>query len=240
MEVQVELAIFTLSSNSLQVLLRASLQSIDGSSWSLPSKTLEEGESLDQAIAEVLGSIFNNGKQFYHVEQLETYQIAEDRSSQTVVRVAYLLLAQNASQYLKDDGSSKFIATALVSSDKLRMASREILIHAIERIRERFEYTPIALVFVDEPFTMRELRMIYEAVWGIPLHPANFRRHVMSIPGFVKPLTEGRRVEQPAARTTTLYLKGGATILQPALLKPVGEINRDLTAPSFSSQELTP
>ena len=160
MEVQVELAFFTLNTNSLQVLLRAGLQSTDESSWSLPSKALEEGESLDQAIAETLGSIFSNGNQFYHVEQLETYQIAEDRSGQTNVRVAYLALAQNASQYLKDDGRSKFIATASVSSGELTEASREILMHAIERIRARFEYTPIALVLVGEPFTMRELRRI--------------------------------------------------------------------------------
>ena len=160
MKVQVELAIFTLNTNSLQVLLRAGLRSTDESSWSLPSKTLEEGESLDQAIAEILGSIFNNGNQFYHVEQLETYQIAEDRSSRTVVRVAYLALAQHASQYLRNYGRSKFIATASVSFDELTVASREILKHAVEQIRARFEYTSIAIVLVDEPFTMRELRRI--------------------------------------------------------------------------------
>lgn len=237
MEIRVELAIFTLNTNSLEVLLRSGSQSTDTSSWSLPSKVLAEGESFDQAIAETLTSLFKDGNQFYHVEQLETYQIAEDSRSQTVVRIAYLALAQNASQYLRDDGRSKFIATASVTSGELNVASREILKHAIERIRARFEYTPIAMVFVDEPFTMRELRRVYEAVWGFSLHPTNFRRHVMSIPGFVKPFTEGRRVEPPPAQTTTLYLKGEATILHPALLRPADDTDRDLIAPSYSSQE---
>jgi hypothetical protein len=47
MKVRVELAIFTLNTNSLKVLLRAGLRLPDESSWSLPSKVLEEGESRD-------------------------------------------------------------------------------------------------------------------------------------------------------------------------------------------------
>src|SRR5262249_40094609 len=45
------------------------------------------------------------------------------------------------------------------------------------------EYTSLATMFLDEPFTVADLRRIYESVWGVELHPANFRRKVLATPG---------------------------------------------------------
>jgi 8-oxo-dGTP diphosphatase len=86
----------------------------------------------------------------------------------------------------------------------------------VERARAKLEYTTLATAFVDEPFTLGELRRVYEAVWGEALHEGNFRRKVLSTPGFVEPTgktapTDGR----PAA----LYTRGGALRLHPAILR---------------------
>src|SRR5918999_1601809 len=52
------------------------------------------------------------------------------------------------------------------------------------------EYPGLATTFLDEPFTIADLRRVYETVWGVPLHAANFRRKVLSTPGFVEPTGE--------------------------------------------------
>ena len=39
---------------------------------------------------------------------------------------------------------------------------------------------------MTEPFTISELRTVYETVWGEPLHAGNFHRKVLSVPGFVE------------------------------------------------------
>jgi 8-oxo-dGTP diphosphatase len=93
----------------------------------------------------------------------------------------------------------------------------QIIADAIERSRAKLEYTTLATAFLDEPFTLGELRRVYEAVWGEALHEGNFRRKVLSTPGFVEPTggtapTDGR----PAA----LYRRGTATRLHPPILRP--------------------
>jgi 8-oxo-dGTP diphosphatase len=58
---------------------------------------------------------------------------------------------------------------------------------------------------------------VYEAVWGVPLEPNNFRRKVLSVPGFVVP--EGT-VAAGRGRPSPRFRAGPAAHLQPAMLRP--------------------
>jgi 8-oxo-dGTP diphosphatase len=97
-----------------------------------------------------------------------------------------------------------------------------ILGDAIERVRAKFEYTTVATSLVTEPFTVPELRRVYESVWGVNLHPANFRRKVLATPGFVVPsaLSDGDGVEGGERRGPDLFRRGTAALLHPAMLRP--------------------
>jgi 8-oxo-dGTP diphosphatase len=96
-----------------------------------------------------------------------------------------------------------------------------ILADGIERARSKLEYTPLATAFVRDPFTISELREVYETVWGEKLHAGNFHRKVLSVPGFVE--STGGQTETGGARggpRARLYRRGDATLLHPALLRP--------------------
>jgi 8-oxo-dGTP diphosphatase len=56
---------------------------------------------------------------------------------------------------------------------------------------------------------------VYEAVWGVTLHPANFRRKVLATEGFVVGVSEENNPKGP-----DLYRRGVAAILHPAMLRP--------------------
>ena len=100
----------------------------------------------------------------------------------------------------------------------------QILADGVERARAKLEYTPLATAFVREPFTISELREVYETVWGEKLHAGNFHRKVLSVPGFVE--STGGQTETGGPRggpRAKLYRRGDATLLHPALLRPASE-----------------
>lgn len=74
-----------------------------------------------------------------------------------------------------------------------------------------------------EPFTLADLRRVYDAVWGSAPHLASFRRKVLGTEGFV---VEAQRSPPMAAagaaggRPPLLYRRGPATTLHPPLLRP--------------------
>ena len=96
-----------------------------------------------------------------------------------------------------------------------------ILADGLERARAKIEYTPLATAFLAETFTVSELRAVYETVWGAPLHPGNFHRKILSVPGFVE--STGATDTRPGSRggpRARLYRAGDAQLLHPALLRP--------------------
>jgi 8-oxo-dGTP diphosphatase len=87
---------------------------------------------------------------------------------------------------------------------------QRIVRDAVERLRIDLEVTGAPTAFVGTTFTLAELRAVYEAVWGVQLDAANFRRSVVARGGWVIPT--GRRARPGAAggRPAELYRAGRA------------------------------
>ncbi|MFJ3793721.1 NUDIX hydrolase [Kitasatospora sp. NPDC090091] len=99
-----------------------------------------------------------------------------------------------------------------------------ILADGLDRARAKIEYSPLATAFLQYDFTIPELRAVYEAVWDEKLHPGNFHRKVLSVPGFVD--STGTTTERGGARggpRARTYRAGDARLLHPALLRPTHE-----------------
>ena len=62
----------------------------------------------------------------------------------------------------------------------------------------------------------RELREVYEAVWGTALDPRNFHRKVTGTPGFV--VAAGRSTAGDRGRPAQLFRRGPANLLHPPML----------------------
>ena len=79
---------------------------------------------------------------------------------------------------------------------------------AIDRVRVELEFSGIATAFVGPTFTMAELRAVYEAIWGVQLDAANFRRSIVAEDGWVIPT--GRRARPGDGRAAGRALQGRA------------------------------
>ncbi|TJZ43989.1 NUDIX hydrolase [Streptomyces piniterrae] len=113
--------------------------------------------------------------------------------------------------------------TPLPETVRARLAfdHARIVADGLDRARAKIEYTPLATAFLGAEFTIVELRGVYEAVWGSPLHAGNFHRKVLSVPGFVE--STGATAARGGARggpRARLYRAGDARLLHPALLRP--------------------
>ena len=212
----VDVAVLTVRQGRLGVLAARS-DGDDRRSWGLPSTPVGDEEDCDAAAERVLllQAAAVSGRDTMFLEQLRTYS-APSGSAQRRVSVAYVALVANLSLSPTAAAVNRvFEIDDLVNTGVLAADHDAMLFDAIERVRAKLEYTTVATSLVTEPFTIPELRRVYESVWGVSLHPANFRRKVLATPEFVRP-----EAVDEARRAPDLYRRGSATLLHPAMLRP--------------------
>lgn len=74
----------------------------------------------------------------------------------------------------------------------------KILRYALERLRNKLEYTTVGFQLLPSKFTLGELQAVYEAILDRPMDKQNFRRKIAELK-ILKPLKEYRSdVGRPA------------------------------------------
>jgi 8-oxo-dGTP diphosphatase len=205
--VDVAVALLTLRQGRLAALASSNVE-LGG--WQLPCGAWS-GSDLDLLAASILAE--STGASPFFLEQLRTY------ASGSSLTVAYVAVVPEETML---SGSSRaFALDDITPAGVLPPLHERIVDDAVERVRAKFEYTTVATSLVSEPFTIPELRRVYEAVWGVTLHPANFRRKVLATPGFVAdPELPAHAEAGDDRRGPDLYLRGTAALLHPAMLRP--------------------
>ena len=79
---------------------------------------------------------------------------------------------------------------------------RQILDYAVERLRNKLEYTTVGFQLLPRKFTLTQLQRVYEAILGRALDKRNFRRK-MELLDILTPLAE--RAQDGASRPAQLY-----------------------------------
>lgn len=223
--VTVDIVLLTVRQGRFSVLLvRRAHPPFEGH-WALPGGFVEPAEDLEAAAQRELGeetglSVLPPGM---HLEQLRTYGTPGRDPRMRVVSVAYVVFAPDlpAPRAGDDAAFARFWSIGELhdpGGPALAFDHAQILAEGIERARAKIEYTPLAAAFLDEPFTLSELRRIYEEVWGVPQDPSNFRRKVLSRQGFVEPVGDHTASRAGlGGRPADLYRRGSASVLWPPL-----------------------
>jgi 8-oxo-dGTP diphosphatase len=188
--------------------------------WALPGGFVEVDEDLETAARRELAEETGVSTGSVRLEQLATYGAPDRDPRGRTVSVAWLAgLSQPVDPQAGSDASDAVWKPAcwLLSRHRLAFDHEQILGDGVERARSRLEYTNIATAFVDDEFTIAELREVYEVVWGHPLDPGNFHRKVTRTEGFVEPT--GRRRTAGRGRPAELFRAGPEEMLSPPLTR---------------------
>lgn len=229
--VTTDVVLFTIRSGRLCVLLVQRKDYPYKGAWALPGGFIRPEETGEVSALRELGEESSILVSAAHIEQLATYTDPQRDPRMRVVSVAYVGLVPNmplpvggddaadAYWWVVDDLTLDDDQEASEDSPAIAFDHKRIIRDGLERVRGKLEYTPLAMRFLDDRFTLADLRRVYEAVWGVELHAANFRRKVLNTPGFVIPTDDQGPSQFDGGRAAALYSAGQAAILHPAMLR---------------------
>lgn len=214
----VDLAILTVRQNELNVLVIDRGNAPFRGQLALPGGFLRADEDLRAAAVRELAEETGLDGESLHLEQLGAYGQPDRDPRGRVVTVAYLAIAPDLPVPAagSDAVGSRWMPVDAVLGT-LAFDHDQILGDAVENARSKLELTTIATAFCDEKFTIRDLRRVYEVVWGVPLDPRNFSRKVANTDGFV--VATGDKRAPATGRPAALYRPGPARLLSPPLLR---------------------
>lgn len=176
--VTVDVVIFSLIEEELQVLLVKRKNWPFEGMWAIPGGFVRIKESLEEAAARELAE--ETGVRDVYMEQLYTFG-EPDRDPRTrVITVAYFALVP-ADAIAQPEAGTDAAATGWFSMEhlpELAFDHRQILDYALERLRYKLEYTMVGFELLPDVFTLSELQHAYELILGEELDKRNFRRKI--------------------------------------------------------------
>jgi 8-oxo-dGTP diphosphatase len=211
--VTVDIVILTMSNGALHLLLIRRGEAPYEGMWAIPGGFKRPAETLDEAARREL--VEETGVDVPSLlTQFGAYGDPGRDPRMNIVTVAYLAVLRDVGAIVAGTDAAEAALTPVsdVLSGKVGLAFDHLRIvrDAIERVRVELEVSGIATAFVGTTFTMAELRAVYEAIWGVQLDAANFRRSIVAEDGWVIPT--GRRAQPGPAggRPAELYRAGQA------------------------------
>ena len=198
LRVTVDIVIFTLRNGSLQVpLAKRGVPPFEGQ-YSIPGGFIRGDESLEEAALRELYE--ETGVRNMFLEQLYTFGDPKRDPRGRVITVAYYALIGSDKLSLvagADAAEAQWFPASSVPP--LAFDHKSILDYALERLRNKLEYTTVGFQLLPEKFTLGELQAVYEAILGRPLDKRNFRRK-LALLGILTPLREWQRTGRKPAR----------------------------------------
>jgi 8-oxo-dGTP diphosphatase len=187
-QVTVDIVVFTVHEQTLQVLLiERGIDPFKGR-YALPGGFVRAEETLEQAAFREL--LEETGTKGVYLEQLYTFGDPHRDPRGRVVTVAYYALVPNDKSPLlarTDAAAAGWYPVSALSP--LAFDHKKIVEYAVDRLRNKLEYTNVGFQLLPAKFTLSALQALHEAILGKPLDKRNFRRKVLGL-GLVKPSKE--------------------------------------------------
>jgi 8-oxo-dGTP diphosphatase len=198
--VAVDVAVFTVREEALQVLLVETAGGPFAGAWALPGGLVRDDETLDEAAARELFA--HTGEHDVYLEQLYTFGSPDRDPHARVVSVAYVGLVPPAGRLAELVANPKYTRATWCPAQRLPALAydhREVVRTAVARLRAKLRYTNLVYTLLPPAFTLSEMQAVYEAILGRRLDRRNFRKKLLGS-GLVTDVDRQRRgAHRPAA-----------------------------------------
>jgi 8-oxo-dGTP diphosphatase len=197
----VDIVVFALDEEDLQVMLvERDLKPFAGQ-WALPGGFVRVDESLEDAARRELEE--ETGLKNIFLEQLYTFGDQNRDPRERVVTVAYYALVNFEGHDVHASTDARNAAWFAVNDlPKLAFDHEKILKTAHERLKAKVRYQPIGFELLPEKFTLRQLQHLYEVILDRELDKRNFRKKVLGM----EIVKETNEIEKDVAhRAARLY-----------------------------------
>ena len=176
--VTVDVVIFSLREEDLQVLLIRRGHPPFEEMWAIPGGFVGIEESLETAALRELEE--ETGVRDVYLEQLYTFGDPDRDPRGRVITVAYFALVP--AEVVDPEAGTDADETgwwSIYDLPPLAFDHACILDYALERLRYKLEYTAVGFELLPETFTLSSLQATYELILGEELDKRNFRRKVL-------------------------------------------------------------
>ncbi len=176
--VSVDVVIFALRDEDLQVLLvRRKNWPYEGL-WAIPGGYVGPDEALEAAAQRKLEE--ETGLADVFLEQLYTFGWPDRDPRERTITVAYFAAVPATSIVpCTADDAERVRWWSIYDLPPLAFDHADILQYALTRLRYKLEYTAVGFELLPETFTLTELQTAYEIVLGEELDKRNFRRKIL-------------------------------------------------------------
>ncbi|MCE1249043.1 MAG: NUDIX hydrolase [Firmicutes bacterium] len=190
--VTVDIVIFTIQKEDLNVLLiKRKFPPFKGK-WAIPGGFVGYGEPLEEAALRELYE--ETGVKDVYIEQLYTFGSPDRDPRRRVITVSYFALISSENIVVRPDSDVSDVKWhSIYKLPRLAFDHEHILNYALQRLRNKIMYTNAAFQLLPEKFTLTELQKAYEIILGKKLDKRNFRKKILSS-NFLE-MTQSKKIE---------------------------------------------
>ncbi len=183
-----DIVVFTVLEQRLQVLLiQRGIAPFEGQ-YALPGGFVLEGETLEAAALRELRE--ETGTERVYLEQLYSFgDPGRDPRGRIITVAYYALVPADKSPLLAGTDAAAARWFPVAELPPLAFDHAGIVNYAVNRLRNKLEYSTVGFELLPAKFTLTRLQSLHEAILGKPLDKRNFRRRVLAL-GLLKPTKE--------------------------------------------------
>lgn len=179
-ELTIDVVVFTIKDNKLQVLLTKRNKEPFMGRWAIPGGFIRLSENLDDAAMRILKE--KTDVEDIYLEQLYTFGDPLRYPNARVITCAYFALvkAEDVEHIFEKENIEDVNWHNVYELPEMAFDHKKIIEYSLQRTRERLEYFPITYKLLQDKFTLTELQKTYELILNKQLDKRNFRKKILA------------------------------------------------------------